>query len=383
MSGQSAEPTESVDHRSALPRFQGLLPPSLPGLPSGLPWWGATLLAVTATAVGFAYDAGAGNKELGAVFATFYALGALAAVVLVRRSGLFTAVIQPPLILFVAVPTSYFLFHSGELSGIKDILINCGYPLIERFPLMFFTSAAVLLVGMARWYLDRGAEPVEAVATDAADPPAETQRRAARRFARSAGPVEVDEDEPIRAPRRPRRESAEPYERPRRAPRTGEPSRARHNRPPESDIAASAAAADRRERAAARERSGRPRRQGEPPLPGERQPRRPRNPSARDPRDPREPRRTPPPSRGYDPYDPRAGAEYERPRRRPRPDGYEPDFGRPEERQDPYQERPRRSSPTDSSHHPVSRVRYRSTDEERHTEHRTRPRASHRRDDGE
>ena len=32
------------------------------------------------------------------------------------------------------------------------MLINCGYPLIERFPLMFFTSAAVLLIGMPRWY---------------------------------------------------------------------------------------------------------------------------------------------------------------------------------------------------------------------------------------
>jgi hypothetical protein len=374
VSGQSAEPTESVDHRSALPRFQGLLPPSLPGLPSGLPWWGATLLAVTATAVGFAYDAGTGNKELGAVFATFYVLGCLAAVVLVRRGGLFTAVTQPPLILFVAVPTAYFLFHGGQLGGLKDIAINCGYPLIERFPLMFFTSASVLLVGMARWYLDRGTPPA---AVDAADLPAETPRRAARRFARSAAPV--DEDEPVRAPRRPRREAADPYEPPRRTPRTGEPSRARHNRPPESDIAASAAAADRRERAAARERSGRPRRQGEPPLPGERQPRRPRNPSAREPRDPR---RTPPPSRGYDPYDPRDAADYERPRRRPRPDGYEPGYGRPDDRQDPYPERPRRSSPTDSSHHPVSRVRYRSSsDEERHTEHRTRPRAGHRRDD--
>ena len=127
--------------------------PGLPGFPSGLPWWGATLLAVTATAVGLAYDAGAGNKELGAVFSTFYVLGCLAAALLVRRSGLFTAVIQPPLILFIAVPTAYFLFHGGQLGGLQDILINCGYPLIERFPLMFFTSAAVLLVGMARLVL--------------------------------------------------------------------------------------------------------------------------------------------------------------------------------------------------------------------------------------
>ena len=70
----------------------------------------------------------------------------------VRQSGVFTAVVQPPLILFVAVPGAYFLFHGGTIDGIKDILINCGYPLIERFPLMFFTSGVVLLIGMVRWY---------------------------------------------------------------------------------------------------------------------------------------------------------------------------------------------------------------------------------------
>ena len=68
------------------------------------------------------------------------------------RSGVFTAVIQPPLILFVTVPGAYFLFHGGAMDGLKDLLINCGYPLIERFPLMFFTSAIVLLIGMVRWY---------------------------------------------------------------------------------------------------------------------------------------------------------------------------------------------------------------------------------------
>ena len=45
------------------------------------------------------------------------------------------------------VPTAYFLFTSSELGGLKDMLINCAYPLIERFPLMFFTSAVVLLIG--------------------------------------------------------------------------------------------------------------------------------------------------------------------------------------------------------------------------------------------
>ena len=38
-----------------------------------------------------------------------------------RQSGVFTAVIQPPLILFVAVPAAYFLFHGSTITGIKDI----------------------------------------------------------------------------------------------------------------------------------------------------------------------------------------------------------------------------------------------------------------------
>ncbi len=74
-----------------------------PNLP-GVPWWAAVLIAVIGTTIGFAIDAGSGNKELGGVFAAMYALGCVVAVLAVRQSGIFTAVIQPPLILFVAVP---------------------------------------------------------------------------------------------------------------------------------------------------------------------------------------------------------------------------------------------------------------------------------------
>ena len=129
-----------AEHRSIVP--------TLPGVPS----WGAVLIAVTFAAVGFAFDAGSGGKELTAVFAGAYVVGCIAAVLVVRQSGVFTAVIQPPLILFVTVPGAYFLFHGATMYGVKDLLINCGYPLIERFPLMFFTSAVVLLIGMVRWY---------------------------------------------------------------------------------------------------------------------------------------------------------------------------------------------------------------------------------------
>ena len=132
-----------------------------------MPWWGAVLIAVTASAIGFAFDAGSGTKELTGVFAAMFAIGCVAAVLAVRQAGLFTAVVQPPVLLFITVPGAYFLFHSGEITGLKDILINCGYPLIERFPIMLCTSAGVLLIGLLRWYLGRHA-PAEAQGTDAA-----------------------------------------------------------------------------------------------------------------------------------------------------------------------------------------------------------------------
>lgn len=72
------------------------------------------MLAVTATAIGFAYDAGTGDKNSALFFTFCYVAGCVLLVLGVRRSGIFTAVIQPPLILFVAVPGAYFMFHSDE-----------------------------------------------------------------------------------------------------------------------------------------------------------------------------------------------------------------------------------------------------------------------------
>jgi hypothetical protein len=122
-----------------------------PNIP-GVPWWAALVIAITTTAIGYAVDAGSGHKELTHVFAGFYIAGCLAAVLAVRQEGLFTAIIQPPLILFCAVPGAYWLYHGRKIGHLKDLLINCGYPLIERFPLMLGTAGAVLLIGLVRWF---------------------------------------------------------------------------------------------------------------------------------------------------------------------------------------------------------------------------------------
>lgn len=302
-----------------------------PGI-AGVPPWAAVLIAVTATLAGFAFEAGAGNEDLGFLFAACYALGCIAAVLAVRQSGIFTAVIQPPLLLFVAVPLAYFLFHESSFTGLKDVLITCGYPLIERFPLMLFTSAAVLLIGMARWYLAMGQD--NSVAAHAAPAAAQPSRFAglAARFASLSRPA--TDEEPRHGVRRSSRPSARP--RPPRAERP-EATRSRNPRPPrdanyrdaETDVPPRPRRQPARGAADPRERPRRPR-EGERRTPPPRE----RIREGREPRErTRDGRSGPPPDRGYEPYRDRYDYPPEPPRRRP-------DSG-------------------SSSHHPVSRVRYR------------------------
>jgi hypothetical protein len=316
------------------------------------------VLAVTLTAVGFAYDAGSGDKQLSMVFATTYVLGCIFAVLAVRQAGIFTAVIQPPLILFAAVPTAYFLFHGAQLGGIKDLAINCGYPLIERFPLMFFTSAVVLLIGMGRWYYGMSSRrgTARATATDA-------KEKASGRVSSVTSKVsslltgepadEAAEDaETTESPRRkhtierPTRaaRSAKPAAGTARSPKTTKratPSRSRHARPPETEIIEPVAERPRRSRT--------PRQGDQPPVPPAEPRRRPRASS-------REQRKAVPPTER------RAG--YERPERRRRYDDYPP--------REPH------VSNGNGTHHPVSRVRYRgdADDGDNRTENRSRPRSS-------
>jgi hypothetical protein len=217
----------------------------------------------------------------------------------VRQSGVFSAVIQPPLILFFAVPTAYFVFHGSKITGIKDTLINCGYPLIERFPLMFFTSAVVLLIGMGRWYLGMSAR--RAAPVDAAAPTPDAAAAVADSLLAAAGTSALDGTEKASA-RRGRRHSIErpgrgetagveeQQQRPARKPRTAatgsaKAPRSRHARPPETEIIEPVADRPRRPRS------------GGPPVEPPAEPRRRPRPQAREPRESREPRASTPAAR--------------------------------------------------------------------------------------
>jgi hypothetical protein len=349
VSAQRAQSAVATDHRSIIPKIHGV------------PWWAAVVVAVTGAAVGFAFDAGSG-KELTVAFSALYVAGCVAAVLAVRQSGLFTAVIQPPLILFCAVPGAYFLFHGAKFTGLKDLLINCGYPLIERFPLMLFTSAGVLVVGLVRWYLGmatRSHASATADATEAAgaDPAAGKLGFAAKLtafFGRESTDDETVDEAAKRASRR--AHAVERSGRPTDSRRTGKrsaTSRSRPTRPPLDDAIESPRERARRRRTIqtrdfdAPERPRRGRVPRDPDLPG---------------RPPREIRRDPharpgrPASRSsrFDPYDP--------------VEPYEP-VAPPEPRRRSV---PNGASRATATHHPISQVRYRT--EEPRNEPTSRPR---------
>lgn len=356
-----------------------------PDIP-GVPWYAALLLAVTATAIGYGIDAG--HKELTHVFAGFYIAGCVAAVLAVRQDGLFTAMIQPPLILFCAVPGAYWLFHDAKVGHLKDLLINCGYPLIERFPLMLGTAGVVLLIGLARWYFGTShratAPPKSSDEVDSTDVKSVVGGIVAK--LRAIVRPESDEDDADEAtPAKPRRTRA-----------TSSPSRARRTDRSDRTATRSARTRSRRtqeplddtgepgDRRSTRRGSmtGRDYDAAEPPRRSRRRPRPDADPDARG-QSPREGRREPRSRRG--PYERPHEEPYERPApRSSRFDGYDPTDppGAPElfggyDRYEPfYEPRRRRPAPNGNkgTHHPISQVRYRGAGAPEEAERRNRSR---------
>lgn len=346
-----------------------------PNIP-GAPWYAAVLIAVTATAIGYGIDAG--HKELTHVFAGFYIAGCVAAVLAVRQDSIFTTIIQPPLILFCAVPGAYWLFHDAKIGRLKDLLINCGYPLIERFPLMLGTAGAVLAIGLARWYFGnaRGATTVSTSAETAGVAGVDVKSFFSNIGAKLQSALQSDADDTDEASEARRGRTSGSSARTRRTARDGRAStrsaraRSRHARPPLDEESIERPErprrSTRRNPAAARDYDA-----AEPPRRSRRRPRPDVDPELRG-QPPREPRREPRARRN----------PYERPYDRPAPrtsrfDGVE-SYG---DSREPYEPRRRRppSTGNNGTHHPISQVRYRGGTQDQprepHTERRSRSRA--------
>lgn len=367
-----------------------------PNIP-GVPWYAALLIAVTATAIGYGIDAG--HKELTHVFAGFYIAGCVAAVLAVRQDGIFTTIIQPPLILFGAVPGAYWLFHDAKVGRLKDLLINCGYPLIERFPLMLGTAGGVLAIGLARWYFGNAYKTsATANASEEAAGAASVHVKSffnsivAKAHSVLESGADADEADDTTDSRRARRSGSS--SRTRRTTRTTRSStrsartRSRHSREPLDDGSEPVERPERPRRSSTR-RSAASARDYDAANPARRPRRRPRPDADADPRgqSPREARREPRTRRN----------PYERPTpRSSRFDGFEsygdrydppsgPTSASRYDSREPYEPsyEPRRRRPpsngSSGTHHPISQVRYRGAGSqdpprEPHTERRSRSR---------
>ncbi|WP_196223870.1 DUF6542 domain-containing protein, partial [Nocardia seriolae] len=143
--------------RTEVPPSHRSILPSVPGVPAGA----AVLIAVTCTFIGFLVDGRtAGTRpqgdEMTGTFAAFYTVGCVLAVLAIRYRGLFTALVLPPLLLFVTVPlySQLLLGSSGSLK-LRELLLNLAIPLVNRFPTMALATVLVLIIGGIRIALHR------------------------------------------------------------------------------------------------------------------------------------------------------------------------------------------------------------------------------------
>lgn len=132
----------------------------------GLPWWGAVLLAFAMTGLGIVIDV-VRVDTLTQLFLIFYAVGCVAAVLAVAHRHLFTAVVQPPLVLAITVPVVVRALGGGSTGGLRNAALELVLPLVNGFPTMALTSVATVVLGLLRLRLQRpGPSPAPAAQRD-------------------------------------------------------------------------------------------------------------------------------------------------------------------------------------------------------------------------
>lgn len=121
----------------------------------GLPPWAAVGLAAALTALGVCVDLFR-IGTLGSIFTVCYVVGCLLAVAWVRRDGLFWTLVQPPLLVAVAVPVVVLLAGTPRPeTGIAEQALVIGAPLVNAFPTMALTSGLTLAAGVFRLLTQR------------------------------------------------------------------------------------------------------------------------------------------------------------------------------------------------------------------------------------
>lgn len=109
----------------------------------GWPSWAAIVLALGCTLAGAAIDGLTSGVLAWGLRIGFY-LGVLGAALLVRRASIFTAMVQPPLVLVVGLIVGGMLFTNT--GGLYPTALR----LIATFPTMAMGTAAAVLIGLIR-----------------------------------------------------------------------------------------------------------------------------------------------------------------------------------------------------------------------------------------
>ena len=117
----------------------------------GIPPLAAVGLAFGFTALGVFADLQRVGT-VGGVFQALYFAGCVLAMTWVRRRNLFAPLVQPPLLLAVAIPAIVLL---GDEGGAGSTLLSIGAPLVNSFPTMAVTSGVVVALGLVRTVVQR------------------------------------------------------------------------------------------------------------------------------------------------------------------------------------------------------------------------------------
>jgi hypothetical protein len=127
---------------------------SLLGSVLGIPPAAAVGLAFGFTALGVFVDLQR-IGTVGGVFQALYFSGCVLATTWVRRRSLFAPLVQPPLLLAVAVPAIALLAEGSGGGDAGQTLLAVAAPLVNSFPTMAVTTAVVLALGVFRLVVQR------------------------------------------------------------------------------------------------------------------------------------------------------------------------------------------------------------------------------------
>ena len=109
---------------------------------TGVRSWGAVLIALLLSAVGALIDAST-SKTIGWGFGVGFVLGVGLAAVAVRRGSLFTALVQPPLVMVVVVFLAFRLMTTERMT---ITLIK----VVDTFPTMLTGTAVAVVLCVIR-----------------------------------------------------------------------------------------------------------------------------------------------------------------------------------------------------------------------------------------